>query len=237
MIPLRAGIIAAGDGVRLKASHPEFIKPLIPVKGKPLCHWIVAGLREAGVSDIAVLFNTQGRRARESLLSAFPELRWTFLEKDTSSSWESFRLMAETLAAGGSDDFLISTVDAVILPGEVKRFAARAREMNAPAVLALTDFVDAEKPLWANLGQDCRITALGEAARGQVHATCGLYYLTAQTARSLPAAGAYGRLRDYLAALVAEGRTTGVVLSKTLDVDRPQDVRQAEDFVTTFKQP
>jgi len=231
---LRAGIIAAGDGSRLRPSHPGTIKPLVPVRGRPLCHWVVGSLQEAGAEAFTVLFNSRGRRASESLLTAFPRQRWTFVERDTASSWESFRLVAGLLAEA-EGDFIISTVDAIVPPAEARRFVAEARLSGAPCVLALTRFIDDEKPLWADLGPDGRITVLGEAARTRAYATCGLYYLTTSVARSLPPAAAYGRLRDYLQALAAEGRTAGVVLSKTLDVDRPEDVRQAEDFVAAFR--
>jgi len=232
--PWRAGIIAAGHGTRLRPSHPETIKPLVPVRGRPLCHWVVASLLEAGVEDLTVLFNSRGRRAQESLLTAFPRLRWTFLSRDTASSWESFRLVAGTLAETG-DDFLVSTVDAIIPPAEVGRFAREARRSGSPAALALTAFVDDEKPLWADLSPDGRITALGADAKTRAQATCGLYYLTADTARAMPAAHTHGKLRDYLSSLVKASAVSGVVLSKTLDVDRPEDLRQAEDFVAAFR--
>ncbi|MBI5241930.1 MAG: HAD-IA family hydrolase [Elusimicrobia bacterium] len=231
--PLRAGIIAAGDGSRLKASHPGLIKPLVPVAGRPLCHWVVDSLLQAGVADFTVLFNSRGRRAQESLLAAFPRLRWTFLERDTASSWESFRLVAQSLAEK-SADFVISTVDAIMPPAETRRFAEAARAAGAPAALALTGFVDDEKPLWADLGPDGRVAALGGDARTRTHATSGLYYLTADVARAMPPAQAFARLREYLQSLAAAGSVAGVVLSQTLDVDRPEDVRQAEDFLTAL---
>ncbi|MCX5797284.1 MAG: HAD-IA family hydrolase [Elusimicrobia bacterium] len=233
-VPLRAGIIAAGDGERLKSSHPETIKPLVPIRGRPLCHWVVGSLSEAGVQDFTVLFNSRGHRAQESLLASFPSLRWTFLSRDTASSWESFRLVAQSLAET-EGSFLISTVDALMPPAGARRFAEAARVSGAPAALALTEFIDDEKPLWADLGPDGRVTALGADARTHRYATCGLYYLTAAVARALPQAQAYGRLREYLQDLVAQSAVAGVVLSKTIDVDRPEDVRQAENFVTAFE--
>ena len=231
--PLKAGIIAAGDGLRLKSSHPGTIKPLVPVQGRPLCHWVVESLQRAGVQEFTVLFNSRGHRAQESLLTSFPALRWTFLSRDTASSWESFRLVARALAETAGD-FLISTVDAIMAPAETRRFAQAARASGARAVLALTTFVDDEKPLWADLGPDGRVTALGNAARTRGHATSGLYYLTAAVVQAMPPAQSYGRLREYLQSLVAAGTVAGVVLSRTLDVDRPEDVRQAEDFVAAF---
>lgn len=228
---LRAGIIAAGDGTRLRDSHPRLIKPMVPVAGVPLCHWVAAALKSAGVTELTVLLNSRGGAARQSLKAAFPDMKWTFLMKDTASSWESFRLVAQTLAQGGPD-FLLSTVDCLIPPDEARRFADEARRSAAPAVLALTAFVDDENPLWADLDASSAVTALGDAARQKTHVTAGMYYLASVTAAVMPAAQAHGSLRSYLAALVRQGGVAGIPLSKTLDVDRPEDVRQAEDFVT-----
>ena len=232
LAPVRVGIIAAGEGSRLKSSHPGTIKPLVPINGRPLCHWIVGSLKEAGATDFTVLFNSKGRPAQNILRTAFPGLRWTFLERNTASSWESFRLVTAHLAQSGGD-FLISTVDALVPPSEVRRFLHEARRIASPTALALTPFVDDEKPLWADL-HDGRVTALGARARQKKHTTCGLYYLTAEAAQALPAAQAHGSLREYLTALVTAGRTAGIILAKTLDVDRPEDVRQAETFVAAL---
>ena len=143
-VPLRAGIIAAGDGTRLKAAHPEITKPLVPVAGRPLVDWIVDSLETAGVRSIVVLLNSRGRAVRAHLKASFPSIQWTFLEKETKSSWESFRLVSRALS-GGSSRFLISTVDALARPEEVARFAtaaAIAMQNGHDGALALTRFVD-----------------------------------------------------------------------------------------------
>lgn len=227
--PLRAAIIAAGEGSRLRESHPGMVKPLVPVAGRPLCHWVAEALNRAGAKDITVLFNSNGTQARRSLTDAFPQVRWTFLQQDTDSSWESFRLVSRHMARSG-EDFMISAVDSLMPPAETARFARSARASKADAALALTSFVDDEKPLWADLAQG-RVSALGADAAQRRHVTAGLYYLTSALAADMPEAGAYGSLRAYLGALVRDRNVAGIPLSKTLDVDRPEDIAQAEAFV------
>ncbi len=230
---LRAGIIAAGEGSRLAQSHPGMIKPMIPVAGIPLSHWIAGSLRRAGVSDITVLLNSRGRPARASLQEAFPDINWTFLEADTASSWESFRLVSRSLAVG-SESFFLSTVDALISPAEIRRFGEKALEADACAALALTDFVDDDKPLWADVDADGLVTALGPKTSVRRLVTSGLYFMTAATARKMPAAADFSNLRGYLGSLVRpDTRVAGVRLSKTLDIDRPEDISQAEEFLKT----
>lgn len=228
-----AGIIAAGEGSRLAASHPGTVKPLVPVAGRPLSHWIVDSLRGAGALDLTVLTNSRGTAVPPSLKAAFPGLRLDFLSADTASSFESFRLVSRRLAER-ADAFLVSTVDAIVPAEDVSRFWAACRASGAEAGLALTAHVDDEKPLWADLDAAGRVTAVGDDARERRLVTCGLYYMTKAAAAKLPEPAAHPRLRDFWRGLVTSGaRVAGATLSKTLDVDRPEDVAAAEAHLTT----
>jgi NDP-sugar pyrophosphorylase family protein len=228
-----AGIIAAGEGSRLAASHPGVPKPLVPVGGRPLSHWVVGALRAAGAADISVLTNSRGAAVPPSLAAAFPDVAFDFMTADTASSYESFRLVAQRLAER-AENFVISTVDAIVPAGDAARFWAECRAARADAGLALTEHVDDEKPLWVDVDEVGLVAAVGEDARTRRRVTCGLYYLTRAAARRLPSAGAHGRLRDYWRSLAGSGaRIAGPTLSKTLDVDRPCDVAAAEAHLTT----
>ncbi len=230
---LRAGIIAAGEGSRLAKNQANAVKPLIPVAGRPLSHWVVDGLRAAGCGKLTILTNSRGGAVAPSLTAAFAGVEFDFVTADTASSFESFRLVSLRLAET-EEEFVVSTVDALIRPQDILRFIAECRATKSRAGIALTLHVDDEKPLWADVDAVGRVTAVGEGAQTRRTVTCGLYYLTRAAARRLPAASAHGRLRDFWTALVASGeRVSGVILSKTLDVDRPADLDEAELFLTT----
>ena len=226
-----AGVIAAGEGSRLSLSHPGTVKPLIPVAGRPLSHWVVETLRAAGARDIAVLTNSRGGAVPPSLSAAFPRLAFDFLTADTASSFESFRLVSRRLAER-EDAFIVSTVDALVPVPDIARFLAECRAARADAGLALTAHVDDEKPLWADVDEAGLVSAVGDDARTRRHVTCGLYYMTRAAAARLPEATAHARLRDFWRTLVASGaRVSGPILSKTLDIDRPEDIAAAEAFL------
>jgi NDP-sugar pyrophosphorylase family protein len=232
-VSLPAGIIAAGEGSRLAASHPQTVKPLVPVAGRPLSHWTVGSLREAGARGLTVLVNSRGADVPPSLRAAFPDLSFDFLSADTASSFESFRLVARRLAET-HEALLVSTVDALVPAADVARFWAECRAARADAGLALTAHVDDEKPLWADVDEFGLVTAVGDDARTRRRVTCGLYYLTRAAAAELPEPAAHARLRDFWRALCARGaRVAGPTLSKTLDVDRPEDVAAAEAYLQT----
>lgn len=226
-----AGIIAAGEGSRLASASAGLPKPLIPVGGRPLACWVMEGLSAAGAVSVTVLTNSRGGAVAPRLAADFPALAVDPLTADTASSFESFRLVARRLAER-EEAFLISTTDALIPPLEVARFWRECLAMDGELGLALTAHVDDEKPLWADLDAAGRVTGLGPEARKRDAVTCGLYYMTRAGAERLPDAGRHGRLRDFLSAQAAAGRARGVLLSKTIDVDRPEDLPAAESFLT-----
>lgn len=229
-----AGVIAAGDGSRLAQSHPGTPKPLVPLAGRPLSHWVVDGLHTAGAASITVLTNSRGTTVPSSLSTAFPNLNFDFVTADTASSYESFRLVSRRLAAR-ADSFLISTVDAIIPPDDVARFWSECRAARADAGLALTTHVDDEKPLWADVDEAGLVSAVGGDAKTRRRVTCGLYFMTRAAAERLPEPSAHHRLRDFWRDLVSSGaRVAGPTLSKTLDVDRPEDLLAAESHLANL---
>jgi NDP-sugar pyrophosphorylase family protein len=235
-IPFAAGIIAAGDGMRLKAAYPDTIKPLLPILGTPLIQWTVSSLISSGAQEIVILLNSHGRKAREHLQRQEYPVPLKFLEADTRSSWESFRLVSKKLAED-YDRFLISTVDALIPSNEIARFAQAALKVPSPgepaAALALTRFVEDEKPLWADVTEAGRVTALGQQCLQRQLVTCGLYALNRQLTQALGTPEAFESLREFWAAVLKDGvPVLGVSLAKTVDVDRPEDVATAEEFVS-----
>lgn len=228
---MKAGIIAAGEGSRLAAAQPGVPKPLIHVGGRALAYWVMDGLLAAGAQAVTVLTNSRGTAVAPSVARAFPDTRIDAVTADTASSFESFRLVAQRLAET-EERFLISTTDALIPAAEVARFWRQCRDEDGEIGLALTTHVDDEKPLWAEVNKEGRVTALGPGVRDKGAVTCGLYYMTRKAASRLPAADTHRRLRDFLTAQAAAGRVRAVLLSKTLDVDRPEDLAAAETFLT-----
>jgi len=62
---MKAWILSAGEGTRMRPLTANLPKPLLPVAGKPFLAHTIEALREAGVSDMTVLIGWQGRRVRE----------------------------------------------------------------------------------------------------------------------------------------------------------------------------
>jgi bifunctional UDP-N-acetylglucosamine pyrophosphorylase/glucosamine-1-phosphate N-acetyltransferase len=64
---MKAVILAAGEGTRMRPLTANLPKPLLPVAGKPFLLHMLEAVRYAGIRDVTVLVGWQGHRIRESL--------------------------------------------------------------------------------------------------------------------------------------------------------------------------
>jgi hypothetical protein len=149
----------------------------------------------------------------------------------------SFLRLVETLAMDGDDGpFLISTVDTVAGSHAYAHFMAEAqRHEDAAVVLALTSPGNDEKPLLVRCAPgDPRVLAIGAAAAPSDFATAGLYAVRGSILQEAEAARREGidALRTFLGRLLDRGyRLAGIPISRSIDVDRPGDIRSAEEFL------
>jgi NDP-sugar pyrophosphorylase family protein len=228
---VRGGIIAAGDGSRLKAGGYALPKALVPVGGVTLIEATIANFTAAEIRSLVIIVNEASRACVDWVRARFPTLDVEFIVKTTPSSLESFREVSGRLDAGPA---LITTVDAWCRPGDFARFVeAGRRRLPHASTLALTPLVADENPLWASV-DDGGVTRLGEGAGPLV--TAGLYLL-AEGARVVRPPASLGRLRDYLQWLVTRAPLYGEVIERVVDVDRPEDVALAEALAASEPAP
>jgi len=219
----RGGIIAAGEGSRLKAAGYAMPKALVPVGGVPLIEAVIGNFRAAGIESLVVIVNEASRACVDWVRSRFPGLDVEFIVKSTRSSLESFLEVGARLGPGPA---LVSTVDAWCRPADFVRFVeAGRRRLPDGSVLGVTPLVADEKPLWATVDAAGRITRLGEGAGPMV--TAGFYLLSAAARAETPPSH-LARLRDYLGWLAERQPLYAEVIDTVVDVDRPGDVALAE---------
>ena len=223
---ITGGIIAAGEGSRLRRDGFTVPKPLVPVAGVPLIESVIQNFEAAGIGPLVIIVNEQERDCVARVRQRFPSLAVQFIVKTTASSLESFR---EVTGAAGPGRILVSTVDAWCRPADFARFAeAAARRPAGAVVLAVTPLVADENPLWVDLDGDGRVSALG-GPRGDF-VTAGMYLVPEAVRRIAPPLG-LGRLREFLQWLGREGHPLyGEIIPTVIDVDRAEDVALAESL-------
>ena len=222
--PLTGGIIAAGEGSRLRRAGFAMPKPMVPIAGVPLIESVVRNFRAARIAPLAIIVNAQERACADWVQARFPDLDVEFIVKTTRSSLESF---GEVIARYPGGRMLVSTVDAWCVETDFVHFVeAAARRPAEATVLAVTPLVADENPLRVSMTADGRVTDVGGDAGDLV--TAGMY-LVPERVRTLRAPAGLGRLREFLAWLARSGAPVyGEVIERVVDVDRAEDVALAE---------
>jgi len=229
---MKAALIAAGRGERLRAGGITRPKPLVEVAGRPLIDHVLGAVAEAGIDAVACIFNEEADAVADHCRAAGYPFELEIVRRTTPSSMESLFALAPHLEGG---KFLLLTVDAIFPASLLRAFLERAASpADSPGVLAVTRFVDDEKPLWIRLDAGGRVEALGPGAEGSSLVTAGFYVFDPVIFREIEFArrSNFSALRQFLGHLLAAGyRLRGVPVGKTVDVDRPEDVAVAESFV------
>ena len=217
------GIIAAGDGSRLRAAGFAMPKPLVPVAGVPLIEWVIGNFLAAGITSLVAIVNEQARECRDLVHARFPDLDAEVIVKTTPSSLESFFEINRRLGGGRA---LVSTVDAWCRTDDFVRFVEAAlRRPPDASVLAVTPLVADESPLWVDVDAASRVRALGGTTG--THVTAGMYLFSARARAATPPP--LGRLREFLAWLHRQGEPFyAETIENVVDVDHGSDVALAE---------
>jgi NDP-sugar pyrophosphorylase family protein len=223
MTALQGGIIAAGEGSRLRAGGFTMPKPLVPVAGVPLIESVISNFLAVGATPLVIIVNDDGRACVDRVHARFPALDARFIVKTTASSLESFFEVNRRLGRGRA---LISTVDAWCRPADFVRFVEAARRRPTEvSVLAATPFVADEKPVWVNVDGTGRVKDLGGPSGTQV--TAGMYLLSERARSASPPP--LGRLREFLRWLLEQGEPMyAETIETVVDVDRASDIALAE---------
>jgi NDP-sugar pyrophosphorylase family protein len=235
---LRAGVIAAGRGERLRGAAGS-LKPLVSVAGRPLVERVLDSLAEAQASGVVIIVNEDSRRVIDHVTSReWPfTLRW--IVETTPSSMHSFLRVLEELARGSHDGdrVLISTVDTVATPGAYADFVTKGLALDVDVALAVTRPGPDDNPLLVRMNaRTSTVDAIGPAVStgSDTWMTAGYYLVRPTVLKEADAArrDAVPALRAFLARLVARGyRVAGVPVLPGVDVDRPGDVGEAEAFL------
>src|SRR5512143_74514 len=219
---MKAGIIAAGEGSRLRSEGLAVPKPLVLVNGIPLIERLVTTYVRNGISEVVCIVNEDSLSVKAYMESRQFGIPLTFVVKSTPSSMHSLFALAPYLAG---ERFLLSTVDSIFDEHEFAAYLRHAAQRDADGILAVTDYVDDDHPLYVRLDDRGRIQAFSKSDRSPL-VTGGLYILSPRVFRETDAALAAGmsRLRNFLGHLVTSGYTLETFrFSKIVDVDHVAD--------------
>ncbi|HEX8899191.1 MAG TPA: NTP transferase domain-containing protein, partial [Chthoniobacterales bacterium] len=86
---LRAGILAAGRGERLR-TQPTDLKPLARVGGETLIERVLNSIAETGAAEVTVIINDDSLFVRENVEKMSWPFRLSWIVETTPTSMHSF---------------------------------------------------------------------------------------------------------------------------------------------------
>ena len=232
------GIIAAGEGSRLVSEGVSLPKPLVSIDGQPMIGRLIHMFESFGPDCISVIVNEQMVEVRRYLEQLAPTLacELKLVVKTTPSSMHSFYELGSLLRGKGR--FVLTTVDTIFRRDDFARYvsAFESAEATVDGMMAVTGYIDDEKPLYVEVDDNMVITAFRDESRpGVRYVSGGIYGLDSKAIEVLDDCLGRGvsRMRNFQRALIAAGlELKGYDMGKILDVDHAGDIGKANEMLS-----
>ena len=139
---MKALILAAGEGTRLRPLTSNIPKPLLLVAGRPFLTHITDALKGAGISDIALLVGWKANRIKEHYGDGSEfGLRITYLEqKQRMGTADAIAHAADNM----DEPFVCVNGDVVISEGDIKEMR-RMHEKSGKTIMGAVNVDDPSK--------------------------------------------------------------------------------------------
>ncbi len=228
-------IIAAGEGSRLAQEGVAKPKPLVDICGEPMIGRLINLFCRCNAESISIIVNEQMTEVREYIESLSLDIPLNLVVKTTPSSMHSFFELSRVIPKGR---FCLTTVDTIFREQDFRPYIeAMEADERYDGMMAVTDYIDDEKPLYVQTDDDLNITAFrDERYDGAKYISGGIYALNEKAIDVLADCMERGvaRMRNFQRALVDAGlRLKAYQMGKILDVDHAGDIEKAENFINS----
>jgi molybdopterin-guanine dinucleotide biosynthesis protein A len=231
-------ILAGGEGSRLAADGVRDAKAAVPLGGRAQIVRLVDTLYHLGCETVTCMVRDDRPQVLAALRVAAAGEGWTDLRVTTCHTPSSLHTLVEGLDRAPAGAVFCTMVDTVMRRADwraVYADAARALAEGADAVLAVTPYVDDERPLWVARDAAGFVGRLGgRPATSAACVTGGVYAFSsrAREAALLAHQDGLARMRDFLGELVDLGaRVATTEVARIVDVDHHRDLEAAEALV------
>jgi len=228
---MNLAIIGAGESSRLKEEGLNVPKHLITINGEYLIDRIIRIGYENGFQKVYCIINTKEKELQKHLLEENFKIPVELIVKDTESSMHSLFELSPFLL---NESFCLATTDSVFLEKEFSDFLKISSKEDAVGVLAVTQYIDDEKPLCVGFDEQNMILNFSDDKNGYNWVTGGLYYFSPLIFNEMQTAlqNDIIRLRNFLRLLIKQNyKLKAFPFSKIIDVDHVSDREKAEDFL------
>lgn len=229
---MNLAIIGAGESSRLKAEGLRSSKHLIKINGEYLIERIIRIAKKNGIEKVYCIINSHEPELKYYLLQTNFGIPLKLVIKDTVSSMHSLFALAPYLT---DEPFCLATSDSVFLEKDFSEFINYSMlQTETDGILAITKFIDDEKPLCILMNKNNTILEFSDSKKGYMWATGGIYYFKPKIFDEIESAlgEEIFRLRNFFRHLLNKGYLLrGFSFPKIIDVDHISDIKKAEEFL------
>ena len=229
---MKFAIIAAGEGSRLAQEGVKEPKPLIQLQGIPIIERLVMLFATQGASSINIIINEQQPQTLSLLQQLQQRYPINIVVKDTPSSMHSLHALSHLLRG---EKFCLTTVDTIFKEQEFAEYIKEFEASQHDGLMAVTDYIDDEKPLYVETDADLNITAFADnPSAASRYISGGIYGLDDRALDILDDCMAAGieRMRNFQRNLVKDGlKLKAYPFKKIIDIDHAEDITKAEEFL------
>ncbi|MDO9184300.1 MAG: sugar phosphate nucleotidyltransferase [Bacteriovorax sp.] len=229
----KAAILAAGEGTRLKTI--EKYKPIVKINGIPLIEIIINSLKFKNFDKVSVIFNEYEKDMNIELVPGLlaPNIEYFF--KTTPSSMHSLYEVVKKTSLKPGEHLFVSMVDSIIAPSEADKFHQFCELLKEDeSAIIVTSYIQDEKPLTLAINSQGYVIDFQCPIKEDTLITSGIYYFSENTIPILIEMITNGNLhmRHFLKELIDRNfKIKAFITNKTIDIDHPQDIKTAENFL------
>lgn len=233
MEKINYAIIAAGEGSRLVEEGVKLPKPLVKLNGKEMIRRLIDIFLANEAKSISIIVNEEMTMVQDYVKNLNLDIPVNIIVKSTPSSMHSFYELRNFLRDG---KFCLTTVDTIFREEEFGKYIhAFLKEQSADGMMAVTDYIDDEKPLYVEVEEEnMSILNFLDSSSDCKYVSGGIYGLTPKAIDTLERCIESGqaRMRNFQRQLVADGlNLKAYPFAKIVDVDHAEDITKAEEFL------
>ena len=242
---MKFAIIAAGEGSRLSNEGACAPKPLIKINGEYMIDRLIRIFTENGAEEVVVIVNCLTNLVKDHLLEKYDVITDDGSIKHDTAKGPSVRLVCKTTPSSmhsfyeisrylRGEKFCLTTVDTIFREQEFKQYISVFEKSGTDGLMAVTSYVDDEKPLYVDVDDDMNIVGVCDENNGYSYVSGGIYCLTSKAIDTLEFCikQNQSRMRNFQRQLIKDGsRLIAYPFDKIVDVDHVDDISKAENFL------
>jgi NDP-sugar pyrophosphorylase family protein len=238
-VPLRAAILAGGEGHRISPHFDYVPKLFLPIQRLPLIEYQLRILEKCNFDEVYIIVREEPKWIEEEIKKIKVNLSVNIVRKNTTGTFDGLFALKSFLKRG--NDFFLFNVDNTFSPSDFMSFVESRRGITEPEIVVWVhkNTYRDKLPVGVKILESGQIADYGKevssdyVAIGPKH--CQISILDAEY-KDKASLNNITRLSDYFGFLLHNGITikSFLVKNEILDIDTPDDLNYANNNFDTF---